>query len=152
MMVLPLGPLSNLDIADYIKHSPLRQYFQGVYSRDENLPDLRPKSAIIINLDDLDGPGTHWVALCRSGQNYIYFDSYALPPPKELTEKYKPIHYNTTRIQDFNTFYCGHFCLMFCEKLLTNRPSMAKAIQIMSLFDWHKMDNNILAVKKYFDL
>lgn len=75
--------------------------------------------AAIINLDDSDGPGTHWVCYKKRGNKVLYFDSYGdLPPPKELIRYLKgcEIKYNFDRYQDFDTFYCGHLCLKFLKK------------------------------------
>ena len=48
----------------------------------------------IINLDDLEGPGTHWVCCYQSKDKKIlfYFDSFGMPFPEEqkviATEKW----------------------------------------------------------------
>ena len=43
-------------------------------------------SPCIINLDSLEGAGTHWVC-CWCNQNHFeYFDSFGLPPPLEWEE------------------------------------------------------------------
>ena len=41
----------------------------------------------IVNLDSVEGAGTHWVAYNACPDWLLYFDSYGLPPPAEL------IHY-----------------------------------------------------------
>ena len=41
----------------------------------------------IVNLDNNDGPGTHWVAYRKQGPHIKYFDSFGnLQPPKELID------------------------------------------------------------------
>lgn len=71
----------------------------------------------IVNLDDKDGAGTHWVAYVKRGVNILYFDSYGdLRPPAELIKyfgKAVKIFYNYNREQNFNSFVCGHLCLKF---------------------------------------
>ena len=70
----------------------------------------------IINLDDAKGPGTHWVAYKKYGNNVIYFDSFGdLLPPTELMIYLgvDSLKYNYKRYQDFNTYNCGHLCLKF---------------------------------------
>lgn len=38
----------------------------------------------VINLDNNDGPGTHWTAYKKYGNNIFYFDSFGnLKPPLE---------------------------------------------------------------------
>ena len=44
---------------DWIKRLGIK-HFRGVFSRDR-LPKKIRKECGIINLDDIQGPGTHWV-------------------------------------------------------------------------------------------
>lgn len=73
----------------------------------------------IINLDNEEGPGTHWTAYRKTGREAIYFDSYGdLRPPIELTKYLQnngtcKILYNHEKIQKFNAINCGHLCLNF---------------------------------------
>ena len=47
----------------------------------------RVQEAAIVNLDDHDGPGTHWVAYRKNGNDVTYFDSFGnLKPSRELLE------------------------------------------------------------------
>lgn len=86
------------------------------------LPSTPPKrcESAIINLDSVEGPGTHWVAYSKRGDSILYFDSFgALKPPMELVRyfgsKYK-IKYNPDQYQTYNTINCGHLCLEFLYK------------------------------------
>lgn len=75
----------------------------------------------IVNLDDAEGVGTHWVAYNKKNDKTYYYDSFGdLPPPTELVRylytgryKTKKIFYNYIREQDFDTVWCGHLCLKF---------------------------------------
>lgn len=97
-------------------------YFLDVFMRD-NLPSSGPNhnESAVVNLDDLDGPGTHWVTYIKRGDIVTYFDSFGdLPPPRELIlylyrgqHAAKKIFYNHERQQQFNTVWCGHLCLNF---------------------------------------
>ena len=44
---------------DWVKKLGIK-HFSGIYSRD-SLPHAIRKECGIINLDDIQGPGTHWV-------------------------------------------------------------------------------------------
>ena len=48
--------------------------FNGVYSRN-NLSKIKD-GAYIINLDEYESIGTHWIALCVNYSNITYFDSF----------------------------------------------------------------------------
>ena len=53
-------PLTNFDIQKYYENEPR---FNGVFSRD-NLPKKKNKGwAYVINLDEYEDFGTHWIAL-----------------------------------------------------------------------------------------
>lgn len=76
----------------------------------------------VINLDDRDGPGTHWVAYKKRGYEIIYFDSFGdLRPPTDLIDYFGntgSVKYNYEKYQDYNTVNCGHLCLKFlCDQL-----------------------------------
>lgn len=89
----------------------------------DNLPICGPhyNESAVVNLDGVDGPGTHWVAYKKRGHTVTYFDSFGdLPPPVELVMYfYRGVHaankimYNNDRQQQFNTVWCGHLCLKF---------------------------------------
>lgn len=71
----------------------------------------------VINLDDFNGPGTHWVAYYKNKNSIYYFDSFGnLPPPSELI-KYlgcdSKIYYNYKKYQDYGTVICGQLCIKF---------------------------------------
>lgn len=75
----------------------------------------------IVNLDEQSGPGTHWVAYRKQGNNVVYFDSFGdLQPPHDLMLylRVREIQYNYKRFQDYGTFNCGHLCLMFLSNKL----------------------------------
>lgn len=81
------------------------------------LPQAPKKNeCAILNLDSIEGPGTHWVAYKKHGNEVEYFDSFGnLKPPKELVNYLKSckVKYNRDTYQRFNTYNCGHLCLKF---------------------------------------
>ena len=107
------------------------KHFRGIYSRD-GLPNKIKKECGIINLDDITGPGTHWVCYrnldggSASPQNppaawsgvIEYFDPFGLIMPNEVLEYFhtgsvKPIVYSIDEIQNRNTVLCGYWCLYY---------------------------------------
>lgn len=73
----------------------------------------------IINLDCINGTGTHWTAYKKMGSKVIYFDSFGnLHPPIEVLQYFNSngpckILYNYNNYQKYNTYNCGHLCLEF---------------------------------------
>ena len=54
-----------------------------VYSRN-NLPKIKD-GAYIINLDEYESVGTHWIALYVNAENVTYFDSFRIElVPKDI--------------------------------------------------------------------
>lgn len=87
----------------------------------DNLPKTMWKNESgIVNLDNSTGPGTHWVCYKKLGEKVYYFDSFGnLPPPKEVQAYFgsaNQVFYNYQRQQPDNTSICGHLCLEFLAK------------------------------------
>ncbi len=70
--------------------------------KDENLPK---SGSYVLNLDDMSGPGTHWVAVYEGE----YFDSYGLPPPEVLKDK---VMANSKRLQ-YARDSCGEWSVLY---------------------------------------
>jgi len=79
--------LYDYEIENFAKQRKIR-YWRGVYDRQKLPKKPLRKEAIIINLDDYENPGTHWVAIRKYDTNWaIYYDSYGdLPPPAEVVK------------------------------------------------------------------
>ena len=63
-------PLTNFEIQKYYQNEPK---FNGVYSRN-SLSKIKD-GAYIINVEEYESIGTHWIALNINDNNVIYFDS-----------------------------------------------------------------------------
>ena len=61
---MPPYLLTNFEIQKYYQNEPK---FNGAYSRN-NLPKIKV-AAYIINLDEFESIGTHWIALYVNGNN-----------------------------------------------------------------------------------
>ena len=68
---------------DYFKTKDLKsgtfknvKGFNGVFSR-YNLPKLK-NGAYVINLDNLENTGTHWIVIFMKNNEVIYFDSFGV--------------------------------------------------------------------------
>lgn len=83
----------------------------------------------IINLDDLQGSGTHWTAYRKRKNTIFWFDSFGdLPPPREVVSYFSgnQILYNYDNFQKFGSINCGHLCLKFLFNVI--RPKIWKNI------------------------
>ena len=121
-LLLPFHPLTNTEISEYYSNEPR---FNGVYSRD-NLPKITKKGAYVINLDEYENTGTHWIALFVKTSEVIYFDSLGIEHiPKEINKfigsNNKKIKANIFRIQAYDSIMCGYFCIEFINYMLKGK-------------------------------
>ena len=99
-----------------------------MYSRN-NLSDKIKKGAYVINLDEYEKTGTHWIALfvkpkytteSSSSERMVYFDSFGIEHiPKEINKfvdndttkssSLERIKSNVFRIQAYDSVMCGYF-------------------------------------------
>ena len=118
--LLPFHPLANIEINEYNKNEPR---LNGVYSRN-NLPNKIKKGAYVINLDEYENAGTHWISLYVKANEVIYFDSFGVEHiPKEI-DKFignKKIEASIFRIQAYDSIMCGYFCIEFINYVLKGK-------------------------------
>ena len=116
-IVLPNKPLSNFEIEDAVKKIGLKN-FRGVFLRDTLPKKPKRNECAIMNLDDISGNGTNWVAWFKRGNNKFYFDSFGLPPPTELSNYLNSyVFYLTEQIQPRQEVICGHLCLFVLKEM-----------------------------------
>ena len=102
---MPFHPLTNIEIIEYYKNEPR---FNGVNSRN-NLPNGIKKGAYVINLDEYENTGTHWIALFVKTNEAIYLIGN------------NNIKSNIFRIQAYDSIMCGYFCIEFINYMLKGK-------------------------------
>ena len=152
--LLPFHPLTNIEISEYYKNEPR---FNGVYSRN-NLPNKIKKGAYVINLDEYENTGTHWVSLFVKTNEVIYFDSFGVEhipkeinkfiPSKELgpdvgNKKFKA---SIFRMQAYNSIMCGYFCIEFINYILKSKT----LLDYTNLFSPNDFKKNDRIIKRIF--
>ena len=70
---MPPHPLTKFEILKYYQNDPK---FNGVYSR--NYLSTIKDGAYIINFDEHESIGTHWISLNKNAENVTYFDSFGV--------------------------------------------------------------------------
>lgn len=115
-LIIPNKALSNEELSVYASCLKV-PFFRGVFMKDALPKRILENETAVVNLDDSDGAGTHWVSYKKLGGTVYYFDSFGnLPPPKELKYYFRTadrVLYNHERFQRRNTVICGHLCLEF---------------------------------------
>ena len=136
-------PLTDYDLQRWCQY--LKIPIKGIFARDEI--HVKNHSPCIINMDDLGGPGTHWVC-CWDGTEY--FDSFGLPPPAEweielILEGKQTFLRNDNQLQWESSVRCGYYCLLF----LNERNKGRSFRDILSMFSENTRANEAV-VKDYF--
>ena len=64
----------------------MRDELNGKASNNTEQSSGKPPvyESLILNMDDSDGQGTHWVSLYIIGNSCYYFDSFGFEPPIEV--------------------------------------------------------------------
>ena len=141
-----IKPLSNFDLMEWVKKLGIK-YLRGIYSRDR-LPSKIKKECGIINLDDIQGPGTHWVCYRNIDKVIEYFDPFGLIMPSEALKYFntsgKHIVYSIDEIQNRNTVLCGYWCLYY----LLERQNGKNILDV--IHNPHFDNDNSDFIKAYF--
>ena len=143
--LLPFHPLTNIEINEYYKNEPK---FNGVYSSN-NLPNKIKKGAFVINLDEYEDTGTHWVPLFVKPKYTVYFDSFVIEHiPKEINKFIgnNDIKSNIFIIQAYDSIMCGYFCIEFINYMLKGKT----LLDYTNLFSPNDVKKNDLVIKRIF--
>ena len=111
--------MSNLKIGEILKHD---KNYIGTYSKD-NVPLLKNSQSTIINLQDSDKSGSHWVSYKKISNKTFYFDSYAVSFIPDIIKKQYPNHRficNIHRVQSMDSNQCGRYCILFVKADIKN--------------------------------
>ena len=141
-------PLSNFDLEKWIDDLGIK-YFRSIYSRDR-LPDqIRKKECGIINLDSIEGQGTHWVCYRNIDKQMVeYFDPFGLIIPHEihhyLAKSGKKVIFSQDEIQKRDTVLCGCWCLYY----LIERQKGKSILDIIHHEDFDSDNSDF--IKDYF--
>ena len=155
--LLPFHPLTNIEISEYYSNEPK---FNAVYSRD-NLPRITKKGAYVINLDEYEDAGAHWIALFIKTNEVIYFDSFGIEHiPKEINKfirskklgsavgNNKKIKANIFRIQAYDSIMCEYFCIEFINYMLKGKT----LLDYTNLFSPNDFKRTIELLKEYLKM
>ena len=112
-------PMSNIKIDQILQHD---KNYIGTFSKD-NVPILKNNQSTIINLQDSNLPGNHWVSYKRIDNKIFYFDSYRVAYIPDIIKNQYPKHKficNMYRIQSIDSNQCGRFCILFVRGNIKN--------------------------------
>ena len=120
-----------------------------MYSRN-NLPKTIKKGAYVINLDEYENTGTHWVYLFVKNNEVNYFDSFGIEHiPNEINKFIgnKNIISNIFRLQAYDSIMCGYYCIEFINYMLKGK-TLLDCTNLFSPNDFKKNDQIIKRIFK----
>ena len=124
--------------------------FRGVFGKNEleNIKIIGYPFAVISNESDFGTRGTHWVALYFDVYgNCDVFDSYGgmpIPDIRRFIDKHTnfgcgyggiacgKLRVNRLQLQNYNSDVCGHYCIYFLSKRITEKRPMEKILAIFN--------------------
>lgn len=128
--------MNTEELLKVLKHDPFSTRFDYSVLPLNHFLEKRfnTSSLVVVNLDDCDEPGSHWVALSIDNSGDVeYFDSYGILPfySSVMTKLQKlslnrKLGFNLTCFQG-NSSVCGQYCLLYL--LLKSRGFSLKEIQ-----------------------
>ena len=112
----------------------------------------------VINLDEYENTGTHWVSLFVKTNEVIYFDSFGVEHiPKEVNKfignsdttkssAIARIKSNIFRIQAYDSIMCRYFCIKFINYMLKAKT----LLDYTNLFSPNHFKKNDRVIKRIF--
>ena len=123
---MKLGILTTEDLYNLAKRLKLNI---KVLSKDEFIK--LKNGNYIINLNNHNQEGSHWVSLIKQNDILYYWDSYGMPPPIEILKiNTNKIYYNTYTIQDIKEENCGYYCLFFLYHMKLYKNDYKKMLEL----------------------
>ena len=106
----------------------------GCFPKDQ-IKLIENNKSMIINLQDSNQPGSHWISLKRVKNIIFIFDSFGISYiPMTIFNVYKnfKIITNIYRIQDISSNLCGLFCVLFISYDIESKNDFIKFLLLFN--------------------
>ena len=125
---------NNIELTNWAKGLEIKPF--RCVMRDE-IKDLPQFGYFIFNIQTSEEPGAHWSALYSDPNKVYLFDSYALPPLKEIINKFNHTKNRYCgdwheQIQSFDKSYCGQMALYFLYRMKNSEKNISDFKTIFS--------------------
>lgn len=94
--------------------------FIGTFPRNmiKKIKIKKKPAALIVNTDDSNEKGEHWVAIFLNKRDGSYFDSFGLAPLHQDFIRFMDHHcdnwnYSSNTLQQLTSSTCGYYCILF---------------------------------------
>lgn len=150
---------SNIDLKNMAKDLGIR-HFKGVFMNDEIdeihenlifmdneiLSKRLNEMNFIVNFQNSNQGGTHWVCVIVHKNKNYYFDPYGAEVPNNIRKFLgKNITRSNYQIQNYNTFSCGEFCILVIYLVVEKGMKYEDVIfTMLDKADDYNIKNNII--------
>lgn len=142
--------LSNFDIQRISQKLGIK--LNGIYMKDQINNNNLTNGNYIMNLQNHNQSGSHWVAFVKSGKSIYYCDSYGVLPPENESKLFLENHYtvyvNTHQFQPLNSDKCGWYAMSFLYAMKNNTGSYVQRFkQFTDHWNYKKLNENEIVRK-----
>lgn len=129
----------------------INKNFVGVFPCNIHIKPNKKNFSIIFNTGEYNTDGEHFVAIKFFTDKIIYFDSFGEKPTNKnilkfinTNKKNRRILWNSTKIQDDSSSFCGFYCLAFLLSVKRKMP-FNRFINLFSI--QNKKENDVKVIK-----
>ena len=100
------------------KNPVTRRFFLDTFPADQIPAVTEFPSSMVVNMDNSDLPGSHWVAMyVPDSQTVFYYDSFGVLPSnkniRKFLAKFKKMEVNSVTFQSVISDVCGYYVMYF---------------------------------------
>ena len=144
--------LTNFQIQNICNQVGIK--LNGIYMKDELSSNIS-NGNYIVNLQNHNEEGSHWVCFLKSKNNIYWFDSFGCPPMQNEVNIFKQNHYNvyysSVQIQSMTSILCGFFCIAYLYFVnLKGSSTTHKIAEFQNLFNYKNRANNDNILKNLY--
>jgi hypothetical protein len=135
----------NRELKNLVKNFPTFMN-GGVIMKDEvSLLKIYDKMVFIVNYDNSNLSGSHWVGVVKINNIVFHFGSYGIPPLREITDKFKrnnKIYYNDIAVQLDNSKICGNLTLYVIQELVRGKSFRVVSDKLYLFSNRYRIDKS----------
>lgn len=95
-----------------------KKFYLGTFAADQIPPLVNYPAAFVLNMDNSDKPGSHWVAVfVPEKRRVLYYDSFGVAPSNQkiqaFLDSFAEVHANPLTFQSIITAICGYYVIFF---------------------------------------
>ncbi len=144
--------LTNLEIQNICNQLNIK--LNGIFMKDELKTNLK-NGNYIINLQNHNQSGSHWLGFYKSKNNIYWFDSFGVQMPQNefniFKQEHDNIYYSNVQIQDMKSILCGYFVIAYLYFVNKMKGKIENRIyQYQKLFNWDNQKGNDKILESLF--